>query len=267
MRNLHLLWSHFNHRWRFLLALLAALFFLLSPLIMSPSQGAVVVPSPDSGFYVLDQAGVLSSETKSMIISTSTELQRMTKAQVAVVTLKSLDDQPISDVSLAIARQWQLGDKALNNGLLMLVVPSGTPGNRSRIEVGYGLEGALPDAKTGRIQDQYIVPAFNTGQFDQGIRDGYLAVVAEIAREYGVTLTAPPGSIPAPTNFPVGQEVPTWAVVLGVLGLMVLLWLDNRFLNGFITGMLIGMLFRGGGRGGGGASGGGGGFGGGGSSR
>ncbi|HWP97760.1 MAG TPA: TPM domain-containing protein [Syntrophomonadaceae bacterium] len=243
--------------------------FLSFAFFPSPIAAALSIPDPGPGFYVLDQANVMSDQTKSLIINTSQELRRSTKAQVAVVTLKSLEDQPISAVSLAIARKWQLGDKSLNNGLLILVVPSGTPGNMSRIEVGYGLEGALPDAKTGRIQDQYMIPAFRNGNFDQGLRDGYIAVINEIAHEYGVTIT--PGQTNSTANkAPAKTKLPTWAVILGVLILLILLWLDNHFLNGFLTGLLLGMLLRGGfggGRGGGSDSGGGGGFGGGGSDR
>lgn len=240
-------------------------------LVPGAARAAYDPPDPGPDFYVLDQAGVMSDQTKSIIINTSRQLDEATGAQVAVVTLKTISDQPISDVSLAIARKWQLGDKKLNNGLLILVVPGGTPGNMSRIEVGYGLEGVLPDAKTGRIQDQYMIPAFRSGNYDQGLRDGYNAVVSEIAKEYGVTLTTDQGN-PAPQNNS-GSKIPPWAALLIGVGVMVLIWLDYHFFGGFITGLLLNMLFRGGRGGGGGGggfgggSGGGGGFGGGGSSR
>ena len=253
--------------WLVLLVFLASFFQPFS------NQAAASLPTPPPELYVLDQAGVMSSETKSMIINTSQELARQTKAQVAVVTLKTLDGQSIADVALQIGRQWQLGDKQLNNGVLILVVPDE---RQARIEVGYGLEGALPDGKTGRIQDDYMLPAFRQGNFDQGLANGYKVVVAEVAKEYGVTINIDPvdASDPSPTP---AQKMPAWVTILGVIGLITLLWLDNRFFNGFFLGMILGMLFRGGGRGGGGgfggggfgggSSGGGGSFGGGGSSR
>ena len=230
---------------RCLLALVLGL-LLLFP---TTSQAAVTIPDPPTGLYVLDQAGVLSSQTKTMIISTSQEVNRQTKAQVAVVTLKTLDGQPKEEVALDILRQWKLGDKQLNNGIVILVVPSE---RQVRIEVGYGLEGALPDGKTGRIRDDYMLPAFQQGNYDQGLSDGYKAIVAEVAKEYGVTISTVPANQPQPSTTPVGNKVPTWVSILGILGLVLLLWLDNRFLNGFFLGMIIGMLFRGGGRGGGG---------------
>ncbi|MCX5780841.1 MAG: TPM domain-containing protein, partial [Firmicutes bacterium] len=187
-----------------------------------------------------------------------------------VVTLKTLNGQAITDVSLAIARQWQLGDKQLNNGVLLLVVPSES---KSRIEVGYGLEGALPDGKTGSIQDTYMLPAFKQGNYDLGLANGYKAVVNEVAKEYGVTINISGGNQPVPVATP-KQGVPAWQTILIIIGIILLIWLDNRFFNGFLLGFILGSIFRGGGGGGfggggfgGGSSGGGGGFGGGGSSR
>jgi uncharacterized protein len=246
---------------------LVALVFIL--LFLFPASGlALTIPDPPAGLYVLDQAGVMSNETKNMILNTSQELNRQTKAQVAVVTLKTLDGQPIEDVSLAIGRKWQLGDKQLNNGIVILVVPAE---NKSRIEVGYGLEGALPDGKTGRIQDENMLPYFQQGNYDLGLANGYKAVITEVAKEYGATINIQPGTTATPVTAPAQKKVPTWLTILGVIGLIFLLWLDNRFLNGFFLGMILGMLLRGG-RGGGGGfggddSGGGGSFGGGGSNR
>jgi len=235
------------------------------------NQAAAAIPDPPPELYVLDQAGVMSSATESMIISTSQELARQTKAQVAVVALKTLDGQTIEDVALQIGRKWQLGDKQLNNGVLILVA---TTEHKARIEVGYGLEGALPDGKTGRIQDEYMLPSFRQDNYDLGLSNGYKAVVAEVAKEYGVTLSNTSVTQPDPSSTSTEKKAPAWLTILGIIGLVILLWLDNRFLNGFFFGMIIGMLLRGGGRGGGGggfgdggSSGGGGSFGGGGSSR
>lgn len=244
---------------------------LLLALPNAQVQAEYKAPQPAPELYVLDQAGVMSNETKAMIISTSEELARQTKAQVAVVTLSSLEDQPIEDVGLAILRDWKLGDKELNNGLLLLIAPND---RQMRIEVGYGLEGALPDAKTGRIRDQHILPAFKQNDYDLGIRQGYLALVEDVAREYNVMLNVQQPDATVPKDAARQEELPGWAVVLMVIGFLILFWLDRRFLNGFIFGVLLSAILRGGGRGGrfggggfgGGSSGGGGSGGGGGSS-
>ncbi|MEQ8199897.1 MAG: TPM domain-containing protein [Syntrophomonadaceae bacterium] len=256
---------------RWLTAVMVGLVCLTAWLGAGSSQVQAAIPSPPPELYVLDQAGVMSSDTKSTIIKTSQELARQTKAQVAVVTLNSLEGQTIRQVGLQISRQWQLGDAQLDNGVLVLVVPSA---RQSSIEVGYGLEGALPDGKTGRIQDDYMLPYFQTGDYDQGLLNGYKAVVAEVAREYGVTLDVSPAQPPMVDTS--SRSAPWWVTILWVVGLILLLWIDQRFFNGFILGFILGTLFRGGGRGGGGfggggfgggSSGGGGSFGGGGSSR
>ncbi len=246
---------------------LTTLVLLLLFVFPFPTIAAVTIPDPEPGLYVLDQAGVMSNETKNMIINTSQELARQTKAQVAVVTLKTIDEQPIADVALGIGRKWQLGDKQLNNGVVILVVPTE---KKVRIEVGYGLEGALPDGKIGRLEDEYMLPAFKQGNYDLGLANGYKAVVTEVAKEYGVSIGIQQGGKTVPVEAPAKKKVPTWLTILGVIGIIILIWLDNRFLNGFFFGMLLGMLLRGGGgRGGGGDgdSGGGGSFGGGGSDR
>ncbi|HBQ85146.1 MAG TPA: hypothetical protein DD811_01490, partial [Syntrophomonas sp.] len=170
--------------------LLTGLLSILFIAFMAFGAGAATgIPSPSPELYVLDQANVINSDTEALIINTSQELHRLTKAQVAVVTLNTLDDRPIEEVALGILREWKLGDKELNNGLLVLLVPSE---HQARIEVGYGLEGVLPDAKTGRIQDEYMLPDFEAGNYDQGLRDGYMQLVDEVANEYGVQLDTQP---------------------------------------------------------------------------
>ncbi len=233
---------------------IAVLFFL----ILSPiGQAAISIPQVPSQTYVLDQANVLNDETEQTIVQLSTQLQQLTKAQVVVVTLESLNGVALEDYSLAILRGWGIGDEKLNNGLLILVSPSDRV---SRIEVGYGLEGALPDAKTGQIQDEYMIPYFENSDFDSGILNGYAAIVKVIAQEYNVEL-----NVSSPQALPV-QSTSPWAIIAIIIFIILLLYLDHRFLNSFILGMILGSMFRsgrGGGFGGGGGGFGGGGFGGG----
>ncbi len=246
-----------------LYALLILFFMLLSFCPLSLEAANAPIPSPDSRFYVLDQAGILSQDTEDTIVGISTQLQQKTKAQIAVVTVKSLQDYSLEEYSLAILRQWGIGDKELNNGLLLLVA---LEERVARIEVGYGLEGPLPDAKTGQIQDEYMIGHFKNGDYNQGVMNGYLALASEVAKEYKVelNLTAPQ---PVTRNVePVEKPMPSWAYVVGIVFLIFLLYLDHRYMNGFLLSLILTMLIRGGrGRGGFGGGGGGGGFGGGGS--
>jgi uncharacterized protein len=223
-----------------------------------------VPPKPTANIYVQDYAGVLSGETKSRIQSISNQLAAKTKAQVAVVTVKSIEGAALEEYALTILRQWGIGDAQLNNGVLLLVV---TGDRLSRIEVGYGLEGRLPDAKTGRIQDEYMIPYFRNGDYDKGIMNGYLALAGEVAKEYNLALQADarPGPQQRQAQSGSWDDLPWWAKLLLAAGLLGLVIIDWMFFGGRLTYMLF-MLLRGGRGGGGGGGGFGGGSGGGGGS-
>ena len=225
---------------------------------------AASIPGPTFDFYVYDEVGVLSSSTIETILSVSNDLQRKTKAQLVVVIVDSLNGESIENTGLAILRGWGIGDAQLDNGVLILV---SITDNMSRIEVGYGLEGALNDAKTGRIQDNYMVPYFSQDDFDTGIQKGYMALANEIAKEYNVTID--PNADPNPTDSNLFSDLPSW-ITIGMIFLVFLFLagLDLRFTNGIFLRLLFQILFSmGGSSGSRGTFGGGGSGGGGGSSR
>lgn len=221
-------------------------------------------PTAAAGIYVQDYAQVLSAEDKRKLLSIGQELDNKTTAQLAVVTVKTLDGQPIEDYALSILREWGIGSKEKNNGALIVVA---VQDRRSRIEVGYGLEGLLTDGLTGRIQDQAMIPYFRKGNYAAGIVNGYAVTASLIAKDAGVQLTSINSeqiAVPAKTTNNTDQEYPFWLKLLIGAGIVLLLIIDNLFLGGVLTQMLFFMFLRGrgggGGRGGfGGGSGGGGG--------
>lgn len=225
-------------------------------------------PTAAAGIYVQDYAQVLSAEDKRRLLSIGQELDNKTTAQLAVVTVKTLDGQPIEDYALAILREWGIGSKEKNNGALIVVA---VQDRRSRIEVGYGLEGLLTDGLTGRIQDQAMIPYFRKGNYAAGIVNGYAVTASLIAKDAGVQLTSINSeqiAVPAKTTNNTDQEYPFWLKLLIGAGIVLLLIIDNLFLGGVLTQMLFFMFLRGRGGGGGrGGFGGGGSGGGGGSSR
>ena len=191
-----------------------------------------IPPKPTTEVYCQDYAGLLTVDTKKKIVDIGTQLADKTKAQVVVVTVKNLGGSPIEEYSLTLLRQWGIGDRQLNNGLLLLVA---VDDRLSRIEVGYGLEGALPDAKTGRIQDAYLIPYFQKDEYNQGILNTYLALTEVVAKEYNVDI---------PTDKPVpGTEEMDWQTFLLIIGfLIILITLDWIFLSGRITLLIIQVL-------------------------
>lgn len=221
-------------------------------------------PTAAAGIYVQDYAQVLSAEDKRKLLSIGQELDNKTTAQLAVVTVKNLDGQPIEDYALSILREWGIGSKEKNNGALIVVA---VQDRRSRIEVGYGLEGLLTDGLTGRIQDQAMIPYFRKGNYAAGIVNGYAVTASLIAKDAGIQLTSINSeqiAVPAKTTNNTDQEYPFWLKLLIGAGIVLLLIIDNLFLGGVLTQMLFFMFLRGrgggGGRGGfGGGSGGGGG--------
>ena len=227
---------------------------------------AVRIPAPNADFYVYDEVGVLSSSTKNTIIAIANDIHDKTKAQLVVVILDSLNGESIESTGLAILRGWGIGDAQLDNGVLILV---SIEDRQSRIEVGYGLEGALNDAKTGRIQDSAMIPYFKQGDYDTGIKEGVMAISGEIAKEYEITID--PNTHYEPITHNWFDSLPTWVIMgIGFLIVIFLAGLDLRFTNGFFLRLLFQLLFmlgRSSGSSGGGSFGGGGSGGGGGSSR
>ena len=161
------------------------IFLLLISLIIPIFSFAEGLPTPSADFYVYDKLGVLDKETVNYIININKELEKQTGSQVVVAVVKSLQDRKIEDYRLDLFREWQIGDGDKNNGVLLLVSPND---KKVRIEVGYGLEGAIPDSKAGDILDTFILPKFKEENYDRGIKDGFSAIVGLIAKEYDIEL-------------------------------------------------------------------------------
>lgn len=227
---------------------------------MGTSQSFAEYKAPKPIGYVNDYANVLPGDSVAKLNGIIQELRSKTGAEVVVVTLRSLDGYPIEDVGLEIGRQWKIGEKGKDNGVVILTAIND---HKLRIEVGYGIEGYLTDAHAGRIRDTYMVPYFKKGDYQTGIIYGTSAVVSSIAKGYGVTIS---GNYQIPQT----QDEPDG---FSILIFFLFIFLFIRYPS-FMTGLLIGSMnsgrySSGGGFGGGsgfGGFGGSGGFGGGGAS-
>jgi uncharacterized protein len=206
--------------------------------------------------YVNDFAGVLSPETLASLNALCAQVDRQAHAQIALVTIKSLDGEPIENFATALEDKWKVGKKGTDRGLLLIFA---TTDRKYRFEVGYGLEGILPDGRVGDI-GRAMVPYLRQDNFDAAATLAVRQVAGVIAADAGVTLNLGSRSMRAPQP----QAKPLTLGQLLVLGivLLVVIFLLARLGGSGLLGFLIGMFMGGGG--GGGWGGRGGGFGGGG---
>lgn len=160
---------------------------LAALLAAGPALAAAQGGAPAPRAYVNDSAGVLGAQTAARLNAVLADLDARAKAQVAVLTVKTLGGRDIETYAVETYKKWGIGDKRTSRGVLLLVA---VEDRKSRIEVGYGLEGILPDGLTGAIQDEYMLPYFKAGDYAGGVTQGSLALAAAIAKDSGITLSA-----------------------------------------------------------------------------
>jgi uncharacterized protein len=158
--------------------LLATLAALLPAL---PAAGEIAVPFLSG--RVVDEAEMLSPNTEQFLDAELAKLEQETGAQVAVLTVPSLDDEPIEVYALRVVEAWKLGREKQDDGALLLI---SRDDRKMRIEVGYGLEGALPDVIAKRILSERLGPRFKAGDFDGGVAEAVATIGGIVRGEAGV---------------------------------------------------------------------------------
>ena len=131
--------------------------------------------------YINDKANLLSESTKQDLLKIGTDLDNKYKAQIAVYTIDSLNGESIEDYANKLFRKLGIGYKEKNNGVLILVAKND---HKARIEVGYGLEGDIPDGKAGRILKS-MLNEFKKDKYDEGIKLAYGKLANEIYKAHG----------------------------------------------------------------------------------
>ncbi len=148
---------------------------------VAPGVVAQKAEVPELTGRVVDQADLLSPTTEGDLSAKLAAHEDATSNQVAVLTIPSLKGAPIERYGLRVARTWGLGQEEFDNGVLLLVARDD---QKMRIEVGYGLEGDLPDVVASRIVRYEMRPAFRDGNFDRGVRAGVAAILESIEGTY-----------------------------------------------------------------------------------
>src|SRR5260221_14667697 len=176
------------------------LLFLL--VLCVPAARAEPVKNLKPQGYVNDFAGVLSAQAKDKLTALCAEVEQKTKAQIAVVTVSSLEGEPVEQFSLDLATQWGVGPKRQARGVLILVAPND---RKYRVEVGYGLEAILPDGKVGGFGRE-MIPLLQRNDYGGAVTLLTERIAAVIAADRGVTLdtltgAASPSSEPDASPF------------------------------------------------------------------
>lgn len=159
------------------------LLLILAVLIL-PAVVFAAMPTPKG--FVTDEAGAIDAKTRTSLNAFLTNFDKQTGVEVAVVTVKTLGDIPIEDYAVDMFQKWGIGKKGKDDGILFLVAPIE---KKMRIEVGYGLEGAINDAMAGRILDQVVVPRFRQGDMSGGIAMGAMAIVDVVVTKENLNFT------------------------------------------------------------------------------
>lgn len=234
---------------------LASILFLFS-ICLQAQVDKVIPPRPATQKLVNDLTGnTLTEAQKQALENKLVAYDDSTSNQIAVVIINSLKGYDIGDYALHLFRKWGIGNKKTNNGILVLVAKED---RKLRIEVGYGLEGVIPDITSKHIIDESITPSFKEENYYRGLDKGTDDIIKAAAGEYK-----------APANYGKrNSKRPGFASILGVIAFLVLMaamGAGGRNSGGTMSGAgwIIGSLLSGSGRGGGGfGGGGGGGFGG-----
>ena len=243
---------------------IACIFLLTISLLV---VGQDIPPKPNPPKLVNDLADVLSSDEEARLERKLVAYDDSTSSQIAIVLVKTLNDYPIEEYALKLYRDWGIGNKKTNNGVLIVAA---IDDRKIRIEVGYGLEGAIPDITANHIIRDDIGPNFRSGNYYDGLSAAAESIIKAATGEY----KAPEGY--GKKKGPGGKSILGMIIVF----IIIIIAIANRRGGGrggggmmsrrgygsvadsIFWGALLGGMGRGGGGGGGGWSGGGGGFGG-----
>jgi uncharacterized protein len=171
-----------------------SLMMISAAVVYTRAERLEEIPNPKArdNTWVTDLPGMLRPESVSQLNSLITQLQNDTSAEVGVAIIRSLDGRPERELAIELFRRWGVGKRKKNNGVLVLWA---VKDRRVAVEVGYGLEGILPDGKVGIILDRYIITNFKAGDYDKGLIEG-LKVIASVIRSEPVDIPGPSQAYP-----------------------------------------------------------------------
>lgn len=201
-------------------------------LAMAGSARAYVSPGKPSGL-VNDFAGVLSVEQKQQLETKLEQFKTASGNEIAVVVINSLQDDTIENFAVDLFKEWGIGQKGKDNGVLILVAKED---KKMRIEVGYGLEGDLTDAQSSWIINQTMKPAFANNDFYQGLNEATDKIIGATKGE------VIPSESPAPTGKKVSIQFIFGLIVFGFVWLASILGRSKSWWLGGVLGGIAGVV-------------------------
>lgn len=204
--------------------------------------GVFITPSLAWGYtspgqpvgYVNDFAGLLTPDQKNALEQQLIDFQKETSNEISVVTIVSLGDETIENYAVELFKEWGIGAVRRDNGVLLLIARDD---RKIRIEVGYGLEGALTDATSGSIIRDIISPAFKVGDYNLGIVEGTQAIMQATRGEYVSNTT----SSDQASSFDGVMNI-LFFLFFGLMWLAAILSRSKSWWAGGIVGALIGIV-------------------------
>jgi len=233
--------------------------------LLGPCLG-LALDVPPLVAHVNDYAGLMSRQAAEELEADLAGFERSDSTQIVILTIPSLEGEDLETFSIKVAEAWKIGQKGLDNGVILLVAKNE---RRVRIEVGRGLEGKLTDLQSGRIIRERIYPRFRAGDFGGGLREGAQAIMEVVRGEYKATQEAPVrarrgappiltlliflflalvftgavskvfGAVTGAIGLPLAAKLVFSAISLPVLGVLAG--------AGVVAGLLLSVLFSGGG--------------------
>jgi uncharacterized protein len=225
----------FVHMKKLILSSFLCTFALIAYFLLFLPRYSYALTFPQPTGFVNDFANILPTEIKVSLEQKLTNLEKEKSVEFSVVTVPSLQGTTIEDFAVKLFENWKIGKKGQDNGLLFLIAPAE---RKVRFEVGYGLEGALPDAKTGRILDEYVIPNFKNGDYAKGISDGVDAALAVLSGDPSLSLPNPPKS----PNLPMPGEWVFFLVIIAIQYLASFLARSKSFWAGGVLGAIAGIV-------------------------
>ena len=192
----------------------------ISCLVLVGAVGIKAQTLPTPSGRVTDLANVIDPATEADLDRRLDALEQKTSSEVAVVTVPSLDGVPVEDYAVRLFKEWGIGQAKTDNGVLVLVAPSE---REMRIEVGYGLEGILPDGLAGQIIRDHFIPRFREDDYNGGIRDGVMRVAEVVEKQQVLSAEELAQFNQTGDDFPVWLIIPFFGIFVtigfGMVGL------------------------------------------------